>query len=287
MVNARNAARTLGTLLCTGALAAAVAGCGSTAATLDPIAQAADATTHTGGSQVAMTVRVSSPSLGSSPLSMNGNGTFNLESQEGQFSFSIEGLPASAGAGGASFTELYSKGDLYMRSSLLEGKLPNGAKWMKLDLASVLSSAGFDPSQLTSSENPAEYLQYLRDGGGSIKVVGSEAVRGVPTTHYQGSIDLRKVAEAAPSSDRAQLERTIEELTKKTGASSFPVSVWIDSHHLLRRMEMDIAIPGAGGSADVEIEYFGFGATPAVNPPPASETFDATQLSQQALSSAG
>ncbi len=286
MVNFRHAARMLGALLCTGAVAVAATGCGSTEATLDPIAQAADATTHAGGSQVAMTMTIST-SASSSPISIKANGDFNLSNQEGQLDFSLEGLPASNPANGASFTELYSKGDLYMRSSLFEGKLPNGAKWMKVDLASVLSSAGFDPSQLTGGENPAGYLQYLRAGGASVKAVGSETIRGVATTRYDGSIDLRKAAEVAPSSDRAQLRRTMEGLIQKTGASSFPVSVWIDAHHLLRRMEMSVAVPGAGGSANIEIEYFGFGATSAVSPPPASETFDATQISKQALFPSG
>lgn len=289
IVDPRIAIRALAALLCAGAFAGVAGGCGgSTAATLDPIAQAADATTRAGGAQVAMTVSMSAPALGSSPITITGAGDFNLAHGEGQLSFTLGGLPASAGAGSASFDELFAAGELYMRSSLFEGKLPGGAQWIKLDVAELASSIGVEPSSLTGGQqDPTEYLQELRASGGSVRVAGHEDVRGVPTTRYEGTIDLRRVGEQAPASNRAKLEKAIEALIHKSGVSSYPVSVWIDAHHLLRRMKLETPVPTTGGSATVEVELFGFGATPTVTPPPASETFDATKLSLQDLSSVG
>jgi hypothetical protein len=281
----------LAALLCAGALAVAAGGCGSSQATLDPVAQAAEATTHSGGSQIAMTVTVTAPGLGS-PLTVKGNGNFNMARKEGELLFNLEGLPPSAQlpSGPLSITELFKDGAIYMSSPLFEGKLPGGAKWMKLDLAKFESSLGLDPRQLTSGQSdPAQYLQYLRSAGGSVRAVGHETVRGTDTTRYEGSIDLNKAAEALPATDRAKLKEALKSLASQTGVSSIPVTVWVDAHHLIRRMSMKISIAAGGktGGATVDYELFGFGATPAVNPPASGETFDATKLSLQALSGGG
>ncbi len=289
----RNALRTAAALLAAGALGVAATGCGSSEATLDPVAQAADVTTHSGGSQIAMTVTVTAPGL-SSPLTVKGNGTFNMAHKEGRLFLNLEGLPAAAlsrlPSGPLSITELFKDGVIYISSPLFDGNLPGGAKWMKLDLTKFESGLGIDPSQLTSGQSdPTQYLQYLRSAGGSVKAVGHANVRGTPTTVYEGSIDLAKAAEALPSSDRAKLKQMLDTLAAKTGVSSIPVTVWIDAHKLIRRMSMKIAIPTGGetSGATVEYEMFGFGAAPAVTPPPSGETFDATKLSLQSLAAGG
>ncbi len=281
-------ARALAPLLAALALALGAAGCGSSATTtLDPIAQAAKATTHSGGSQIMMTVSISSPQLGSSPVTVKGNGDFNQATEEGELFFTLNGLPASALAslpsGNLTITELYKSGVIYMSSPLFEGKLPGGAKWMKLDLAKFESSLGIDPQDLTSGQNPAQYLQFLQASGGVVKPAGTETVRGTPTTRYEGAIDLDKLAESIPSSNRAALQKSVQKLITQAGVSSFPVTVWIDHAHLIRRMQMKIPL-GSAGSASIDYELFGFGATPTVNPPSSSETFDATNLGLQGLS---
>ncbi len=292
-MRARFAPRSLVALLAAVALAAAVGGCGSTQATLDPIAQAAQATTHSGGSQIAMTASVQEPALGSF-LTVRGNGSFNMSRQEGELFFDIDGLPVAAQArlpgGHLQLTELFKDGVLYMGSPLFEGKLPGGAKWMKLDLTKVESSLGIDVQSLSSGQsNPTEFLQYLRGSGGSVTAAGHERVRGIETTRYEGTVDLERAAQQIPASDRGKLEAAIKQLIAKTGVGSYPVTVWIDDHHLVRRMEMKMttsagAGAGAGaGAATIDFEMFGFGASPGVNAPAAGETFDATKLSLQSL----
>jgi hypothetical protein len=279
-------------MLTAGAIGAAASGCGSSQATLDPVAQAADATTHSGGSQVAMSVTVQAPQL-STPVTITGSGSFNMTRQEGQLSFAVQGLPAAAlahlPAGPLSITELFKAGVVYMSSPLLDGKLPGGARWLKLDLTKFESGLGIDVQQVTSGQSdPSQYLQYLRASGGSIKAVGHEPIRGTPTTRYEGSIDLGRAAESLPSPDRAKLEEAMHKLISQTGTGSLPVAVWIDAHHLVRRMSLKIPMPAGGQTgAAVVYELFGFGAGPGVNPPASSETFDATKLSLQALTGGG
>jgi hypothetical protein len=292
-VNSRIPVSAPAVLLAAGALAAAASGCGSTQASIDPVAQAAEVTTHSGGSQIAMTVTLEGSEFPAA-LTIKGNGEFNMSRQEGELSFLLDGLPASARAklpgGKLRISELFKSGDLYLGSPLLAGQLPHGARWMKLDLTKLESDEGIDARQLSSGESdPSQFLQYLRASGGTVKAVGHESLRGAATTRYEGALDLQKEAEQLPATNRSLLESTIKQLIAKTGTSTFPVTVWIDQSHLVRRLKMKIPIAAgsASGSASIDYELFGFGVTPGVNAPAARETFDATKLSAQSLSSSG
>lgn len=253
-------------------------------------AEAADVTTHAGGAQVVITGSVSAPEL-SAPLTLSGTGHVNFDPSEAQLTFTMSGFPATVQAeipgGTLTMNEIYKSATLYMESSLLAGKLPGGARWMKLDLASVSEAMGLDPSSLTSSgANPVQYLSYLKDGAGTATVVGHEAVRGVPTTHYEGELNLLKAAEAQPGTNRSQARAAFQKLVAETGQSSLPVEVWLDAQGRVRRVSL--AIASAAGGHDVQTkmqtEYFDFGASASVNPPAEVEVYDATETALQGLS---
>jgi hypothetical protein len=268
-------------------------GCGSTAATIDPVAEAAVTTSHAGGAQLALHIGIELEGL-ASPLTLTGSGNFNFAAGEGELVSNLTGLPAAATGAlhGSSIelTELYAKGLLYMHSPLLDGKLPNGARWIKLDLSELAAEEGLDVQSLSSGEsNPAQILQYLRASGGSVTKLGTAEIRGTPTTHYRARIGLSELAAKAPGSDRGQLKAELEKLGSETGLRSLPVEVWIDAHDLVRRMSLTLSEAAAGAHVKVslELELFNFGATPSVNAPAPGEVFDATHGSLGALSGAG
>ncbi len=282
----------LAAVLAAGALGVAASGCGSSGAgaTIDPIAQAADVTSAAGGSQVAISATVQVTRL-QAPLTIKGGGHFNNARREGALTMELTGFPAgsvpNASGGALTMSELMKDNIVYISSPLFEGKLPHGAKWMKLDLGKAFASLGIDPSALTGGgTNPAQILSYLKGSSGTPRVVGHEAVRGVPTTRYDGTVDLESVVQTLPPSQRAKAREAIKKLSAQIGAGSFPVSVWIDAHHLVRRMTMGLHFTAGGNTTamNMEIEDFDFGATPAVTPPSSSETFDATGISTAALS---
>lgn len=294
-MRARPAISAFAALLAAGAFGVAATGCGSggPSATLDPIAQAAEVTTHAGGSQLAISMKMNIGGL-PSQITATGGGHFNIAGREGELTLQMSGLPTSGvpGLSGGALTmrELMKDNVVYISSPLFEGKLPNGARWMKVDLGKAFSSLGLDPSALTSGgTDPSQILNYLKGSTGHPKAAGHETVRGVPTTRYEGTISLESIADAMPESERAKAREAIKKLIAVSGVSSYPVSVWIDSHHLVRRMTMSIHVDTQGKTADmsIEIENFDFGPTTAVTPPPAAETFDATGLSTSGLSSAG
>jgi hypothetical protein len=271
-------------------LATALAGCGgSTSATLDPIAQAAAATTHAGGARMSLSVAVSSAS--GHNIGITGSGIFNMAREEGQLNFvidNISGLTSEQqaklkrlGSDKLTLTELFKAGTLYMRSPLFAAQLPGGAKWLKLDLVKVQQAEGIDTQSLSGTQsNPTQYLQFLRADGGTVTDEGKATVGGVTTTHYVGQIDLEKAAETLPSSDRAKLKTALENIAAKLGAKQIPVQVWVDAHHLVRRMHMEMPLSAGARHATMTIDYTlsEFGVQPGVNVPADSEVFDATQL---------
>jgi hypothetical protein len=269
------------------ALVLAISGCGSTSATLDPVAQAAEVTSHAGGAHLALTAHLSAAGLPAA-LTINGQGFFNYRSQEGTIGLDMSGLPTAAGA--VHMEEIFKSAALYIGSPLFVGKLPGGAHWMKLDIARFGQALGLDLQSLTGGQsNPAQFLEYLKASGGTVTPVGHELVRGVPTTHYRGTIDLSKVADVLPGANRAQVRAALAKVIAQIGASSLPVDVWVDSARLVRRMEIVISASAGGQSLRMQmsVELFGFGPTPPVTAPAQGDVYDATQVALAGLSASG
>ncbi len=273
------------------ALAAGVlaAGCGSggAGAVLDPVAKAAQTTGQAQGAKLAMHVRLNLGSLGGQ-ISLDANGHVNFKAREGEISMQFNGLPAAAASAipdGTTMTEVFSGTTVYIESPLFAGKLPNGARWAKLDLAATAKTLGLDPSALSSGQaNPAQFLEYLHSLGGEVRQSGTESVRGVPTTHYSGTIDLHKVLEQLPSGGSGAAKAAVDKVISQLGGGTIPVQVWVDGQQMVRKMAIDLPISAGGQKLEtnVTIEFFDFGATPPVHVPADSETYE---LSPGALGS--
>jgi hypothetical protein len=274
------------------ALVTATSGCGgSTSATLDPVAQAAEVTSKAGGVHLALTAQLGG-SLLPGPITVGGQGFFNYNSREGRFSMTMSGLPSSPATspgGTLRMDEVFKSSMLYVGSSLFAGKLPGGARWMKLDLSHLGGGAGLSLQQLAGGQsNPAQMLDFLK-GQGSLTVVGHDVVRGVGTTHYRGTIDLGHVADSLPSAERAKLHSALSKVIVQTGSGRLPVDVWIDAQRLVRRMAITLSV--AAGPQRMQMSFnvnlFGFGPTPTVTAPPAAETYDVTGKTLAAIGASG
>jgi hypothetical protein len=272
-------ARLAGGSIVAGLVSAALiaSGCGSSAVSLDPAAEAAQVTSRAGGAHMIMTMSMELPGS-SAPLSVSASGSFNFTAKEGDLTARISGVPKLA-SGAMSMTELYKAGAVYVQSPQIAGKLPHGAHWLKLDLSRYAQSLGIDSQLLTGSESdPSQYLQYLEAAGGKVRAVGHEDVRGVPTTRYAATIDVSKELERLRSSHSAKLSEFLSKARAQFGNSEIPLSVWIDAHHLVRRMDLSFSpkqgTPGV--AVDMHLELFGFGSTPTVTAPTGSDVFETT-----------
>jgi len=141
----------------------------------------------------------------------------------------------------------------YFSTPAFNGRLPGGKSWMKID-ASDFAGA---PEQGSATDAGA-LLDQLRAVGAEAQELGTEPVRGAPTTHYQAVIE-------ADGGDTT-------------------VGVWVDRNQRIRRLltNAPFNLPGeAPAMMAIQLEFYDFGIEPAIDPPPASATLDATELARQ------
>jgi hypothetical protein len=273
----RAALRTLPALAVAAVAGALASGCGSgsAGAVLDPVANAAQTTNNADGARVAMQIAVTVTGV-PQQVTIDADGRIAFKSQEGEIAMQLNGVPGAAAGGlgeGGTIDERFLAGKMFMSSSAFAGKLPSGASWIEIDLAEAVKKLGFDPSALSSGQsNPAQFLEYLRASGGGVIVTGTERVRGVETTRYSGTIDLRKV----PGADSAAAKQAIDGIVAATGTSTIPVQVWVDSKKLVRKLSLTMPLSLAGRRIETKVseEFFDFGPQPAVQAPAASETYE-------------
>src|SRR6476659_860423 len=94
MMRARRAFVLLAVLAAASCPALLASGCGSSSATLDPVANAAEVTSHAGGAHFALNMQVSGSALPAT-VTASGEGFFNYASREGKLTLDLGGLPAS------------------------------------------------------------------------------------------------------------------------------------------------------------------------------------------------
>jgi hypothetical protein len=158
---------------------------------------------------------------------------------------------------------------LYMRSPAF-AQLTGGKQWVMLDLGKIAQQRGIDlGSLLNTSPTPTSALAYLRGSGGKIDKLGEERVRGVKTTHYHTTVDLRRAAARAKGSARQSLRRVIEE----SGVKDIPVDVWIDGQGYVRRVTYETNSAG-GRSTQVTMELHDFGGRVPISAPPRQSVVD-------------
>ena len=133
--------------------------------------------------------------------------------------------------------------------------------------AAAIGLAGAAPS-------PAQVLDVLRSIADDVVEHGPDEVRGVPTTRYTATIDLRDALDALPAGQRDLMASQLDAMAG-SGARSLPIEVRVDDDGLPRRMR--VVLDGLGTSmgvpsaATMTIEMFDYGDAIDVAIPPASE----------------
>lgn len=260
------------------------------------LASAATNATGAGSSKVAFTITTQVPQQ-EGPITLTGEGAFDYEAKTGQLTYDFGDLLGSLGQGASEEpVEIILDGNVfYMKFGLLSSLIPGGKPWIKFDLGTLASQEGIDLSQLQSVNqgDPSQTLEYLR-AAGSVEEVGAEEVRGVETTRYKGVIDLQKAVELAPEETRTQVQQSIDQLKEQTGLTELPVEVWIDGDGLPARIQysFDGSIVAAGTESGdfttiFSMELFDWGTEVTVEPPPASEVTDISELTGLAGTATG
>jgi hypothetical protein len=253
----------------------ALVGCGaedvaSDAASQD-IARAAESTAKAGGARVAIDALAKAPE---GEVKITGNGFFDAQ---GNCDLEME----IAAAGKRSTMHQIFAGETLFMSSDAFGDLPGGKEWIKIDFGKVSDFIGPGDLPESNGTDPRETLRFLR-AAGKVERAGTEEVRGVKTTRYNATVQMRRLPEQVDPSERAAARRSVERLIKLTGEDVFRTEVWVDDEdNLVRRTRQTFSVPGPKGQkAELTgtTEFFDFGAAGHVEVPADSEVVDYTKL---------
>jgi hypothetical protein len=262
------------TLLASAALA--VAGCGGDDGVgIEPIADAASASSHARGVRIELRGTVDASGQ-TAPI--QADGVMDMRGGRGRMTVDVPGQ--------GQLQEVLDGTVLYMR-------VPNGPKqldgrhWARLDIAAAQRRAGIDlgPLQQNGRSDPREMLKQLERVSGKVQKVGSDDVRGTETTHYRARVDLRKVPEGVPEAQREVVRKSAERIVAITGMDGYPVDVWIDDHKLVRRLAMDMSMKIQGQDAHMQMtmDFFDYGAPVAFRLPPKDDVKDITEQAGDAM----
>jgi hypothetical protein len=188
-------------------------------------------------------------------------------------------------------------GVVYMRSPMFQDA---GTEWVsmdpsKMDPAAAAQLGGFG----AGTTDPSAYVG-LFAGVFDVKVSGEEELKGVPTTHYVGTIDLKKVlkgfsdvvGEHADAATKEQLKAAVKQFESLGIDEKIPFEIWIDAEGLPRRqritMDFGKLVPGADeASMEMTVDFSDFGKPVDIDSPPPSEVTDMTDAMADAGSGAG
>jgi hypothetical protein len=218
-----------------------------------------------GGAELVFQMKMEVPGTGQ-PMVMTGTGLEDVKAGKTQVRLNVPG------AG-----EMEVVGDgyvMYMRSQLFGAAL-GGKEWIKIDLERASESLGVDLGAMGSAgQGASEQLRLLEKVSDGVTEEGREQVRGVDTTHYSATVDLRDY----PGQD-------LDKLIEVTGQSEIPMDVWIDDDERIRRLEWEQVFRQGPVEvrADLTAEYVRFGVPVDIDIPDDDEVFDGTDLGIEQL----
>lgn len=237
-----------------------LSGCGGADSSL--FATAVRNTENAGGAELVFQATIPTPA--GQPAVMTGTGVEDLAEGRARIEMQVPG---------AGEMELIAdRLVIYLHFDAFGGQL-GGKEWMKVDLEHTYESLGIDAGGLGQvGQGTSEQLKMLGEVSDGITEVGREQVRGIETTHYSATVDLRKYPDEG-----------IERIIELTGQSEIPMDVWIDDDERVRRMEWRQSVAPGQEPATFVAEYVRLGVPVDIDIPDDDEVFDATDLAVQGI----
>lgn len=253
-------------------------GCAQQASAQERIAQAPAATQEEQSARMTMEMVMTG---GQQDVTVTADGAVDFAGQRSTMTMSMGQEAADAGFGNIR---------LIIEGTTIYMEMPNAEElglptaWVKMDAEDMTGMQGMGELQQMSND-PTKSMALLHGVSDDVTEVGTEDVRGAPTTHYRATIDLENARDEVPEDARAFLQQQIDVL----GASTMPIEVWIDDAGRVRRQRVDLdmakmaqATPGAPTNLTMTFEVFDFGAPVDAEPPPADEVTDFAELQKGA-----
>jgi hypothetical protein len=187
-------------------------------------------------------------------------------------------------------------GVVYMRAPMFQDA---GTDWVsmdpsKMDPAAAAQFGGFG----AGTTDPSAYVG-LFAGVFDVKAAGEEELEGVPTTHYVGTIDLKKVLKGfsevvgkdADAATKNQLKAAVKQFESGID-EKIPFEIWIDAEGLPRRqritMDFGKLVPEAEeANMEMTVDFSDFGKPVDIEIPDPSDVTDMTGALGDAGSGSG
>lgn len=255
---------------------------------MDPIAQAATVSSHAPGFRMNVSVSMTSSAF-NGPVTAYGDAVVDPRDQAASMSFAMDfsSVPQVSQVLGDPTVRM----DMIIEGHAMYMKLPQtllrsipnagGKPWLEINLTKAagipgLSSLGNGPA----TSDPRQMLQYLRAASAGVTNEGRQRVDGVPTTHYHAELSLDRLGAGLPTAEQDAVRQALSKLRQTTGQSALPIDVWVDAHHLVRRMAMSISLNVGGQSLqeNTVADMFDYGPQPRPALPPSDQVRDATSL---------
>ena len=264
-----------------------VAACSGGASPVERVVASPGRTAALGTAKISQRIEVTpSDAARGEATVVTGRGAVDFDAGEGTLTVS---------AAGEQFEVVFRGTTVY--EHLPEVAAAAGKEWIRIDLDSLGESVGVEglgDLMKSQSGDPSASLHYLRGAQGSVRTVGKESIRGVPTTWYDTTVDIEKAAAGAPAARRA----TIRQLKEVFGISRIPTDVWIDGDGRVRRMTQTVDYSAAADSGrfpagslpetmEVTVEFHDFGSPVSVRLPPADDVADYADILERARNGQG
>ena len=254
---------------CSGLLIAAgvaLGGCGGGGTSSNPpavsqVTRAAYVTSQGPGFKMLMTL---SGDVGGESVSLNMSAAVDEHDKRGSLSETVDGKTVES---------IFDLPYVYVR---VPGKPIKGKPWGRFNVVAYTQSLGLSGSVSTSSD-PSQWIDFLK-AAGQATTVGSQTLRGVPTTHYHVLVDLGRYATVVPAQLRAAAQDEAALLKRISGQQTLPIDVWVDGHNLVRKYQVQVPLcyQGERASESLSAELYGYGTQTVPVPPPASEASELT-----------
>ncbi|MCW2613728.1 MAG: hypothetical protein JWN08_722 [Frankiales bacterium] len=224
---------------------------------------AATDTVLTGSSKFSLT---STTAIGGQDVTLAGEGSYDYDTRSGQLVFEVPGADGTA-AGGGTIEQRIIGPDLYLTLPQMPGV------FYRLKVAEVAGTS------LGNSADPTASLTALQIVD-EVEEVGTQDVRGVPTTHYRGEYDVSDAIDQAQGAAKTVLRSSLG----ATSLETVPFDAYLDDQGRLVRFEQVLELPGGaqtGGdplTSRTVLELFDFGSAVVVAAPPAATVRDGAPL---------
>ncbi|MFP3915662.1 MAG: hypothetical protein ACLFWM_12360 [Actinomycetota bacterium] len=136
-----------------------------------------------------------------------------------------------------------------------------------------------DMTSGAAPSDPSNFLESFSDVEGSVEELGTEEIRGFSTTHYRLVVN-EDWQEHLSDEELAELEEQ-----GPLPEASFPIELWVDGDGLVHRMSMEMTAEAMGETDDelesmtMTFDFFDFGESVTIEPPPADQVTDMSELS--------